>query len=534
MKSEKTTAFVNGKIFTADEEQLYADSMIVEDGKISWVGKEEKMPEGDFTKVDLQGKRVLPGFVDAHMHPVMLADMSRQISCLPPNIYSIEEMAEKIKEVREKQGPGKWVMGWGYDEGKFEEKRSPNRYDLDKGCEDSPVYIFRTCGHVCCVNSKALEIAGIDKNTEDPQGGEIDRDENGEPTGVLRENARELVIGYLPEVTSEDIIEELVELGELLQSQGVTSIAEMGNLKPEDNYVEYEAAVKKGFKQKVSMYYFWDYFKDDENFDIPQEHFSHDQQIRVGGLKLIGDGSISGRTAWVGEPYFGTDDEYGLPVCSDELIESAIEFCKEKKCQLSMHAMGEKAITRIIDRVYKEDKWNDGSEPHLRVEHVTEPSEDNMAKAIEKGIGFATQPIFMYAEIESYLKNFGTERTKKAYPVKTMLDKGVQLCFSTDAPATSWAVPSDPFPCIKSAVTRKAYDGTDCGADEKVDIETAICLYTREAAKLIGFDKTGQLKEGYDADFIVLNGDIIDIEPEKIDEICVEQTYIAGEKVYQK
>ena len=148
------------------------------------------------------------------------------------------------------------------------------------------------------------------------------------------------------------------------------------------------------------------------------------------------------------EPYLGTDS-CGISVCSDRQMETAIDFCKKNHCQLSMHAMGTKAIERVVDRAAVEEKWNKGPEPYVRVEHLTLPSEDSIRKAAEKGIGFVTQPIFLYAEIESYLTNLGTERMKTCYPVKHMLESGVNLCFSTDAPATSWAVPSDPFPNIK-------------------------------------------------------------------------------------
>lgn len=147
---------------------------------------------------------------------------------------------------------------------------------------------------------------------------------------------------------------------------------------------------------------------------------------------------------------------------------------------------------------------------------------------------FVTQPIFMYAEIESYLTNLGEAWMKTCYPVRTMLDQGVQLCFSTDAPATSWAVPSDPFPCLKAAVTRRAYDDTDCGQDQRVDIETAVKLYTRESAKAAGFQKIGQLKEGYKAHFAVLDRNLFAVPTEEIDQVKVETLYINGKREYQR
>ena len=532
MENKKGTAYVNAKIFTSDDSGLYAEAMIVKDGSIRWIGQEADMPAGSYETIDLAGRRVLPGFIDAHMHPMMLADFSKKISALPPAVHSLAELAEKIQKARAGQKAGQWIQGWGYDEGKLTEKRSPNRHDLDKGCCDSPVIIFRTCGHVSCINSKALELAGITRDTPDPQGGEIDRDEQGEPTGVLRENARNLVTPLLPVTTEQEQIQELVELGELLATQGVTGMAEIGNLAPGDVYGYYMAAAKKGLRQRVGIYYMWDYYWKDPNFSISPDQMDGERQIHVAGLKTVGDGSFSGRTAWVNKPYLGTDDERGIPVCSDGLMESAIQFCKENHCQYAMHAMGGQAIDRIVNRVAEEEKWTEGETPHLRVEHVTEPSKSAVEKTVAHGFAFVTQPIFLYAEIESYLKNLGAERTKKTYPIRTLLKKGVNVCLSTDAPATSWATPSDPFPNIKCAVTRRAYDGTDCGQEESIDVETAIKLYTKNAAIATGLKNAGQLKTGYHADFIVLSEDILAVAPEDIDKIKVQETYIEGERIF--
>mgnify|MGYP001161925356 CR=1 FL=1 len=532
--AEKKTAYINGRIFTSDRENLHADSMAAAGGRLTFVGSRAELPNDDYDEVvDLKGKRVIPGFIDAHMHPVLLADFAKQISCLPPKVNSIKELSEAIAEVRKVQGPDKWILGWGYDEGKLAEHRSPNRYDLDAGSADAPVYIIRSCEHIRCVNSKALEMAGITKDTPDPQGGEIERDENGEPTGVLKENAKYLISPYLPEETREDQIRNLVDLGDLLTSQGIVGICDMGNLTSDaDNFDLYEEAVAEGFRQKTAVYYMWDFFENDPEFFIPKYRMDSSRQIHAAGLKLIGDGSVSGRTAWVSEPYAGSTDEFGMPVYSDESMESALSFVKKNHCQLSVHAMGGRAIDRVIDRLANEPEWMENGTPGIRMEHITEPSDEALAKAARRGIAMATQPIFSYCEIETYLKNFGAERTKKAYPYRKIMDAGIRLCLSTDSPATSWAVPSDPFSNLKSAVTRIAYDGTDIGADQRLDMETAVILYTAEAARVSGFDRSGMLKAGYSADFAVLDRDIFDMEPSQIDQTRVECTVIAGEKAF--
>lgn len=527
-------AFVNGKIFTSDTSEpgaLYAEALLCDGGRILFAGAEKDLPAGEYPRIDLGGRTVIPGFVDAHMHPVMLADFSRQIACLPPKVNSIQELIQEIARVRSEKPEGGWIKGWGYDEGKFAEHRSPNRYDLDKGSSDFPVFLTRSCEHIRCVNSKALELAGITRDTPDPQGGEIERDEHGEPTGVLKENARDLVLPFMPPETKESTVASLIDLGNLLTSQGIVAVTDMGNLHEGGNYEFYEEAVKRGFRQRVSLYYMWDYFMDDPLFNITPELMDRNRQIRIAGLKLIGDGSISGKTAWLSEPYLGTE-ECGFPVYSDESMERALEFCKRTGCQLSVHAMGGRAIDRVIDRVYPEKDWTDGKVPCLRVEHLTEPSDRAVARAAERGFGFASQPIFEYCEIETYKSNMDPERLRHIYPHRTMLDRGVKLCLSTDAPATSWAVPSDPFSNLKSAVTRYACDGTDIGQDERLGIETAMILYTKESAEVSGFAGLGVLKPGYAADFAVLSDDLFTVDPMKIDEVRVEETYIGGERVY--
>ena len=522
---EATVLYHNGKIYTCDEAKPHAQAMLVRGRRILWVGRnaEAESVAGDAERVDLEGRRVLPGFIDSHMHPVTLAEYSRQLAVLPPAITSIEELIEAIRKVRSET----WIQGWGFDEGKLAEKRSPNRYDLDKGASDVPVSIVRACQHIRVVNSKALKICGIDADTPDPEGGQIDRDERGEPTGILRENARLLVPPFIPAADEQGTAAMIADLGKLLASQGVVAIADLGSLDGTDNYDRYRKAIERGFKQDIAMYCMWDEHQDDPDFHITQEQMAEGQQLRICGLKILGDGTFSGHTAWMEDPYPGTDD-CGMSTCSNELLESAIDFCKSHQCQLALHAMGRRTIRRFVDRLSEEKPWMTDA-PYARMEHVTDPAPESITKAAKAGISWSTQPVFLFSEIESYLKNLGEEWTRRCYPIRTMLEAGVQLSLSTDSPATAWARPSDPLTNIKAAVTRVAYDGTDLGGDERIDIETAIRLYTVEAAKIIGIHDLGRLAAGCRASFVVLDGDIL---TEDIDQIHVDATYINGELVY--
>lgn len=210
-----------------------------------------------------------------------------------------------------------------------------------------------------------------------------------------------------------------------------------------------------------------------------------------------------------------------------------LEYAKQHGVQLVVHAMGEQAIDLIVNTFYGMESWiQDG--PSIRIEHAAMPTAQAIERAAEMGIAFVPQPIFLYAEIESYLKNLGIERTKTTYPINKMLEAGIPVAFSSDAPATAWADPVNPFIGIKSAVTRVAYDGTNTGQSEKIDVETAIELYTRGAQQITRIPNIGQLKSGYQADFIILNNDILEISPDEIEHINVEETYVKGISVYKK
>lgn len=532
MKDIKNKVFYNAKIFTADSQRAYADTMVVRDGKINWIGKKENLYKNDLDKEDLKGKRVLPGFIDAHMHTLFLARDSNRIACMPPNVRSIKELQVKLIERKMELNQGEWIEGWGYDEGKLEEGRLPTKHDLDQAVLDFPVVITRSCRHIVAVNSKALELAGIDKKTKDPEGGEIDRDAKGEPTGILREDARELIAEVQTVSTILEDAELLAEYSSVLFKYGITTITDAyARSKPQDYFNIYQLAQEKGLKQRTILYYRWRDIKNEGDFQKAKTNKC--KELHIGGIKIMADGSVGGKTAWINSPYLGDENNSGFAITNKkELLEAAV-FAKKNNIQLVVHAMGERAIDLVVNTFYNQEELL-GKSSLIRIEHAAMPTKQALKKASKLNLIFVSQPIFIYAEIETYLKNLGHDRTKKTYPFKTILTNDIQLAFSSDAPATTWPNPDNPFVSLKSAVTRKAHDGTDTGQKEKIDLETALQLYTSRAQQVVGIPKIGKLKEGYAADFMVLDRDIFTIDKEEIDKIQIEKTYMKGELVYKK
>ena len=351
-----------------------------------------------------------------------------------------------------------------------------------------------------------------------------------------------MVQKLMPAKTEADMAKDVADLGEILVSQGVTTATELMEIGRMNFDNIYGKAIELGFKNRVSCYYIWRILKEEQELITGSPNLNGEGQIRVSGVKLTGDGSVAGRTAWCDVPYKPLPDEdgnipeepqYGMPVCTEEEIIEAREFCKENKCQLAIHCMGARAIDRAVNLTWQEEPWMDNPQiPSVRLEHVAMPTKEATKRSVKAGIAWATQPIFLYSEIESYQKNMEPERVGENYNIADWIEAGVRFAFSTDAPATSWATPSEPFANLKGAVTRKAWNGEDCGQRHKVDIETAIKLYTREAAPVAGFTDVGMLKEGFAADFIVLDRDLLSIPPEEIDQVKVEETWIGGEQVY--
>ncbi|TMN22919.1 amidohydrolase [Lentibacillus cibarius] len=532
MTQERDIIFYNGRIFTADSDQPYVNTMIVRNGKVVWVGDNPDAERTDGRWVNLRQKRVLPGFIDAHMHPLHLAAVSEQIPCTPPKVHSIKDLQEQIKWQADRQENNDWIQGWGFDEGKLTEGRTPTRWDLDHAEAVIPVLLTRTCGHIAVANSKALEMAGIDKDTPNPSGGQIDRDEDGEPTGVVRETAKDLLDAVVPETTMEEDAELLASSSENLLAHGITGITDLMARKiPTDDADMYSLAQRKGLKQRAVLYYLWSEIKDNPNIGV--ERKDRREATHIGGIKVFSDGSVSGRTAWVSTPFLGNDDNYGISTTSEPELLTAADAAKKNGVQLVIHAMGEQAIAFIVDTLEHVNGWLDDA-PSIRIEHASFPSGDILDRAAEAGIGIVTQPIFLYAEIESYLNNLGSGRTKSSYPIRTMLEKGMQVAISSDAPGNAWHDTVDPFVGLKGAVTRKAHDDTDVGQNQRINLETAIVLYTREAGKITRIPDVGQLTPGYHADFMILDRDILQTGPEELDNVRVLQTYMGGELVYEE
>ncbi|MEK4228232.1 amidohydrolase [Solibacillus sp. FSL H8-0538] len=518
--------YYNGKIFTANKNQPFVESITVDNGVIQAINAS---PKESTEAVNLNGQCVIPGIIDAHLHPLFLANAALGVKCSAPDVTSIEDLINEVRTVAEKTTDG-WLTGWGYEEGKLAEGRTPTRWDLDKACTELPVALRRACGHIMIVNSRALEIANVTKDTPNPPGGIIERDENGEATGVIIETARDFFIEKMPTPSIAEEAEKLVQLGDLLFSKGITTVSEMLALNEPMNYFDlYKEAEKRGYRHRTGLYVEWQQMLDATTDSLQTDS---SEQIYIAGLKIFMDGSVSGQSAAVSESYFNTSNK-GVIVQTNEELVQALQKAQELHIQLSVHAMGDIALDMVLEEAAKLTPWLENG-PSVRLEHATFMSKEQMQRAKELNIAVVTQPIFMFAEIESYILNLGQAPTEETYLFDDMLASGMTTVFSSDAPATAWADPVDPFISIQSAVTRTAYEGTSTGKQHAVSVEESLYCYTKYAQIPTLIKGIGSLEIGHAADFVVLSDDIFAVAPEKLGELSVQQTYYKGELVFEK
>ena len=530
--SEQT--FINGKVFTARNEEEFASAFRVAGGRITWVGDQREVNTAG--AIDLGGKTVLPGFIDVHTHPTYVAMTVKAVPCTVPVVNNIREMIEALKKHENfGKGPNDWIEGWGYDESKLAEHRTPTSEDLDKVSTTQPIYVLRSDAHSGICNTRALEIAGITKETPDPDGAHFGRYKNGEPNGVLVEHAANDVV--LRAKAVEDYptkVSGVAGTGAHYDQRGIVALTDMMSLARPFNYLNvYRDAEKQGFRQQVALYFSWLELKDDLIPDLSDE--DRHGQIKFAGLKLFADGSMSNRTAWVCKAY--RQDGHGSSTLRNSDVQSAYEWAKRNKVQIAVHAMGDHALEGIIDFFADKEPWLGESLPSVRLEHATLLSDTQIRRVKDSRMrfGIATQIIFFFAEYDSYSENLTNEEFRRAYPIRSFYEKVECLGLSSDAPATTWADPDNVFVSIKAAVTRKAYNDADIVGEQAITVPQAVLLYTARPATLAPFEgRLGQIAQGFEASFIVLDRDIFTIDVSEIDQAAVEQTWIRGEKVYER
>lgn len=519
----------NADIITVNPNQPSAEAIAISGDKIIGVGSNEdimNLSSAYTKKINIGGKIITPGFIDAHSHPSGAGRSHlRNVDC---DLRSIEEIKNAIFERSKKTPKGEWISGFKYDDTKTKEKRYINNIDLDEVSPDHPVIIFHRGGHTAYVNSLALKIAGIDEETPDPKGGNIERDpETGNLNGRLLETATYLVEKFIPnQFTRSDYQAGVKLISEMLSKSGITSVTDAGT--SVKSLQSFEDSYNSG-ELKTRVYCMIRGYAFDEVNDSGKKTGFGDEWVKIGALKLVCDGSISERTARLSEPYIGRPDYYGIIINNeDEIFDQAIK-AHLNDWQIAVHANGDVGIDitlKVFERLQKEKKRID---PRFRIEHCTIINKSLVQRIKELEVIPNPFSTYVYFHGEK-MKEYGKERLENMFAVRSFLDAGIPVTQTSDYPPG----PFEPMMAIQSSVTRTDYTGEVWGPSQKISVEEAIKVATINGA-YASYEENikGSIEIGKLADLTILGQDPRETDPMRIIDIPVERTMVGGKWVYE-
>ena len=526
----------NGKVLTVDSNNRIAEAVAVKDDIIMAVGSSDGIQslKGSKTEViDLEGKTLLPGFIDTHSHPGVAASTFLMINLTSPPISSIKDILRMIKEKAGNSLPCEWIQGINYNQLKLRENRHVTREELDSVAPKNPVVITRLTGHMYVLNTLAMEAAGIDRYTVDPNGGKIDRNENGEPTGLLLGNAGSLVLDVVPPFTLEQIKWGLRKVFDKYTEWGVTTVHDPGTTAMDMR--AYQSLLDEGVKQVRVQTMMRTHRESpratlDEMISLGLSSGFGDKWLRVMSLKIMGDGTGSGGTAGVYAPQ-NRGDTLGLFMTSPEEIKELTIKAHEYGIRVSIHSIGDRAIDVALDAIEEAQRLHPREDMRHRIEHNRICTPRQLKRIKELGVSPASSIGYMYSIGDDYYDNFGPERVRWAHPHKTMKEMGIIAGGNCDYPITD----GNPMIQIYEAVTRKTRTGLVVGPEEAISVSDAIRVYTFNGAYLGKEEKVkGSIEEGKLADMAVLDEDILSTPSEELLDIKVIMTIVGGKIHYNK
>jgi hypothetical protein len=525
-------AFLNGKIYTVNQEQPFAEAVVVESNKIIFVGNNndaKKFIDANTKIVDLKKKLMLPGFIDNHVHFINGGFFLQGINLR--NAKSTSEFRKIIKEYSI-TNEDKWITGGNWDHEAWENKNLPTKELIDDLTPNTPVFVDRFDGHMALANSYALKLAGITKETQSPEGGLIVKDpKTGEPTGILKDNAMLLIYSIIPASTLEDNYHACLTALSEAKRFGVTSVQDITYKK---DLLTYQQLEREG--KLTCRIYTRIPISEYKNFvDAGIQYAFGSDKIKVGSLKAFSDGSLGSSTAWFFENYIQDTTTCGLPmdIVTNGNLEKWSLDADKYKLQISVHAIGDQANSWVLDLVEKLENKNPHWDRRFRIEHAQHLRNEDIVRFSKLNVIASVQPYHAIDDGVWAEKRIGKERIQMTYPFKSLLDSGVKLCFGTD-----WTVaPLNPLLGIYAAVTRRTLDDKHPDGwipKQKISVEEAIKCYTLNNA-YASFEENikGSIEVGKLADLVVLSDDILTIDSKKIKDVIVEMTIFDGKIIYK-
>jgi len=530
--NKATLILINGKVITMEEEKPKAEAVVISNNKIMLVGSNEDALKHRWKGariVDLKGATVIPGLSDSHVHLIGLGKKLSQLNLV--GTTSKEEILRKVKEEIKKLKEGEWLIARGWDQNDWEIKEFPTAEDLDRVSKEVPMYLTRIDGHAAWVNSKALNLAKIDQNTPDPSGGKILREDgSGKPTGILIDNAMDLVSKLIPKPNKQQLIDYVNKAMKQCVENGLTMVHEAGaNLEEIELY-------KDLYRKKKLLLRIYVMISDEKKtldyyLNRKPEGNLDDYYLIIRGIKLFADGAMGSRGAAFFEPYNDDPNNTGLILISKEKLAEIGKKALKNGWQVAVHAIGDKANNLVLE-TYSGILPKD-NQARFRIEHAQVVRKEDIRLFYDYNIIASMQPIHATSDMYWAENRIGPKRIKNAYAWRDFLNNGVIIAGGSDAPVEE----INPFLSIYAAVSRKDLKGfPEKGwyPEQNLNIWEALRIFTVNPSYAAFMeDIKGRIKAGYLADLTVIDKDIAEAAIDDIPKIRVLMTIVNGKVVYE-
>ncbi|MEG8947895.1 amidohydrolase [Rosettibacter firmus] len=546
MPEQADIVIINGKILTMDSTNMFVEALAIKDNKILSVGTTNEIKEfiGNSTQIiNLNGKFAMPGFIESHAHLIGLGESL--IYADLKKAKSWDDVINIISDLNKNFKPGEWIVGRGWHQEKFNPVPTPNvngypiHNSLSKVTPNNPVILYHASGHAIFANAKAMEIAGIDKNTKNPEGGTIVKDENGNPIGVFEENAEKLITkfyeDYLNKRSQEQIRSDYIKKIQLAFDEciknGITSFHDAGE---PFEIIDLLKQLNDSSKISVRLYVMINDSKNNLKEKLKDYKFinTKDNFLTVRAIKLYIDGALGSRGAWLIEPYNDLKSHYGSNVTPINDLEEICDLAIKNDFQICIHAIGDRGnyeVLNLYEKIF--NKYPDKKDLRWRIEHAQHLQEKDIKRFSQLGIIAAMQGIHCTSDAPFVIERLGEKRAEEgAYVWRKLIDNGTIICNGTDAPVENM----NPIKNFYASVTRKISDDNYFFPEQKMTRLEALKSYTINGA-IASFQENllGSLSKGKFADIVVLSNDLLNCPEDEILSTKVLYTIINGKILYR-
>lgn len=519
--------FQGGTVYTVDPIHPWAEAVAVRDGVVRAVGSASacRAVLGRSPKtVDLKGGTLLPGFCDCHMHPISTIFYVMNIDL--KGMRDMDDLIRRLSEAARDIPPERWVIGLNFDEQDMETPCLPTRHDLDHVSATRPVILVKHDGHSIIANSPAMAAAGVTTETRAPEGGLIERDEKGAPLGIFRENAKPLILNHMPLPTLEELVAGASQASKILLGHGITSLGVILESGQEDSgsIGVYDVPLIELLRPHIPQALYALVMSKDIAAVLQLKATclgDASGRTRVGGVKIIADGTFGSLTAAMDEPFSDAEGNQGFMLYSEDELYDLMSKTHRAGLQLGIHAIGDKANRICIELYERLLKANPRPDHRHRIEHASILNTDLLMRAKALGLVLCMQPMFIHSDMPYLAKRIGQARMAHTYPLRTILDMGITVAGSSDAPVETLSV----MQAIECALTREGYV-----PEQAISVAEAIAMYTMQAAYAQFEENTrGSISVGKQADFVLLEESPFTVPPEELHAIPIRATMIGGE-----